>query len=686
MIKYLTTFFFTFLLLFSIQAQIPDGYYDTVLRKKKAELKTSLHQKIKIASVLSYGGGDGKTWSGFAITDVRPSDGKVWDMYSNIDYSFNGNLSVTGMNIEHSFAKSWWGGSETQAYKDLHHLNPSDAIANQRKSSYMMAVVDSTITYNNEVIKVGKTTMKSGMLLPAWEHADEYKGDFARIYMYMVTAYEDYAPLWTNDSEHQLDNNTYPVFEPWASNLLLQWAKQDPVSEKEINRNNEVYKIQGNRNPFIDFPNMAEYVWGDLKYKPFTYNGMVDYPYLHFPDMLDTLAFGKVYFQQSTSQYLSIKAENLTGDLQLAISGIHQSKFRLSKTEISKSEVESGIDLPIEFDATEAGNINAIITISGGGIEPIQVVLNANVSEEFKALPATNVRASGFTANWTISKGASAYLIDVFSLRPTGAYLPEKILEQDFRVSLPNNWIREGYTEMSYAETGAIRLGKAAETGKISLPLLAQIPGKYRLTVIAKQYSNDSNAPLTVNVDNQSQVVWTTAVAYKEFKVDFVIPNNDIAISLSAAELGKRVLIDNLILEYLMPEQAKISIDNYPINVGDILNYDVLNLWSDSVYYYTVEPIENSNLVSNSIQVKTDITLGSNSNINKSYTLLKNNQGVIVQSITANTYCNVYDINGSLIFKKLIQSDNFFIPLPHKGIYIFQFINSNSAENYKFVF
>ncbi len=684
--KFVTLLYFAFLLLFSAYSQIPDGYYDSIIGKKKATLKTSLHQKIKIATVLSYGGGDGKTWSGFAKTDVRPADGKVWDMYSNEVYSFNANLSVTGMNIEHSFAKSWWGGTETQAYKDLHHLNPSDATANQRKSSYLMAVVDSTVTYTNGVIKVGKTKMKSGMLLPAWEPADQYKGDFARIYMYMVTAYEDYAALWTNDSENQLDNNTYPVFEPWAINLLLKWAKQDPVSEKETYRNNEVYKIQGNRNPFIDFQDMAEYVWGDLKYKPFTYNGIVDYPYLNFPDQLDTLTFGKVYFQQSALQYLSIQAENLTGDLQLEISGIDQTKFRLSKTVLSKSEVESGLNLPIEFDATEPGKMNAILTISGGGIEPIKVVLNANVSEEFIALPATNVGASYFRANWTIFKGTSAYLLDVFSLRPTGTYLAEKILEQNFRVSLPNNWIKGGYTEMSYSETGAIRLGKATETGKLSLPLFAQIPGKYRLTVIAKQYSNDSNAALTVNVNNQSQVVWTTSVAYKEFKVDLVIPNKETVISLSAAELGKRVYIDNLILEYLRPEQSKNSIENYPRNVGNALNHNVLNLWSDSVYYYTVVPIENSNLVSSSIWVKTDITLDLAHNLDKSYTLLKNDQGVIVRNISADTYCNVYDVNGTLILEKYIQSDNFFVPLPHKGIFIFQFINSESTENHKFVF
>lgn len=685
MIRIFSIYIFSFLFLFSAQAQIPAGYYDAVLGKKQANLKTSLHLIIKNATVLPYGSGKGKTWSGFAKTDVRPSDGKVWDMYSNIEYSFKGDSSVVGMNIEHSFAKSWWGGAETQAYKDLHHLNPSDGTANQRKSSYMMAIVDSTLTYSNGVIKVGKTTLKTGMLIPAWEPADEYKGDFARIYMYMVTAYEDYAPLWTNDSEHQLDNNTYPVFEPWAISLLLQWAKQDPVSEKEINRNNEVYKIQGNRNPYIDFQNMAEYVWGELTYKPFTYNGIVDYPYLQIPSQLDTLAFGKVYFKQSALKHLTVKAENLTGDLLLEISGIHQSKFRLAKTVISKTEAENGINIPVEFDATEPGHINAILTISGGGIEPIQVVLNANVSEEFIALPATDISAKGFTANWTISKGTDAYLLNLFSLRPTGTYIPEKILEQTFSLALPNTWIKEGYTEMSYAGTGDIRLGKTDMMGKISLPSVLKLLGKYRLTIKARQFSSDNGAPLSVLVDNQTQIVWNTSVKNTDFVVDLNISNIESVISLRA-EAKKRVLVDNLILEYLRPELSKLSIDSYPINVGNVLSYNVTGLRSDSVYYYTVQPVENSTLVSNNIKVKTDINVGLHDNVDKSYTLLKNNHGVSVQNISADTYCNVYDAKGTLIFKKLTQPDNLFVPLSKRGIYIFQFINKQKTENIKFVF
>ena len=81
--------------------------------------------------------------------------------------------------------------------------------------------------------------------------------------MYIVTAYEDYANKWTSEGKNSLYNNTYPTLKEWAYKLYIQWAKADKPDDVEIKRNNEVAKIQGNRNPYVDFPNLMEYVWGD---------------------------------------------------------------------------------------------------------------------------------------------------------------------------------------------------------------------------------------------------------------------------------------------------------------------------------------------------------------------------------------------------------------------------------------
>ena len=108
-----------------------------------------------------------------------------------------------------------------------------------------------------------------------FEPNDEYKGDFARTYFYMVTCYEEKLADWyTSHSESRptLDGKAYPGLSSWQLEMLMKWAKNDPVSEKEINRNNAVYDIQMNRNPFIDYPGLEEYIWGDKKDMAFSYD------------------------------------------------------------------------------------------------------------------------------------------------------------------------------------------------------------------------------------------------------------------------------------------------------------------------------------------------------------------------------------------------------------------------------
>ncbi len=126
-------------------------------------------------------------------------------------------------------------------------------------------------SFTNGVVKVGKSAYP-GYSGTVFEPANEYKGDFARCYMYMVTCYEDYATRWTSTgTSSMLGNNTYPTFKPYAINLLMEWHRNDPVSSKEINRNNAVDNIQRNRNPFIDFPVWLNIYGANIRTK----NGMV---------------------------------------------------------------------------------------------------------------------------------------------------------------------------------------------------------------------------------------------------------------------------------------------------------------------------------------------------------------------------------------------------------------------------
>lgn len=240
-------------------AQIPEGYYSSLKGKKGAELKTAIHNIIKNAKVLEYGSKKGQTWWGFWSTD-RDERGYFIDRYSAEKewvMSTSQGAAGAGMNIEHSFPKSWWGGATVQAYKDLYNLMPCKSKINSTKSNYPMGIVVSG-DKGNGWTKVGEGTDGKKY----WEPADPWKGDFARGYMYMATAYQDYN--WKGEQALQiLQQGAYPTLQKWAYKLYIQWAKADKPDALEIKRNNDVAKIQKNRNPYVDFPNLMEYVWGD---------------------------------------------------------------------------------------------------------------------------------------------------------------------------------------------------------------------------------------------------------------------------------------------------------------------------------------------------------------------------------------------------------------------------------------
>lgn len=240
-------------------AQIPEGYYSSLKGKKGAELKTAIWKIIKNANVLEYGSGNGNTWWGFWSTD-RDERGNFIDRYSSESEwvkSTSQGAAGAGMNIEHSFPKSWWGKAKLQAYKDLYNLMPCESRINSKKSNYPMGIVVSG-DIGNGWTKVGEGTDGKKY----WEPADPWKGDFARGYMYMATAYQDYN--WSGNQALQiLQQGDYPTLKEWAYKLYIQWAKADKPDAVEVKRNNDVYKIQGNRNPYVDFPNLMEYVWGD---------------------------------------------------------------------------------------------------------------------------------------------------------------------------------------------------------------------------------------------------------------------------------------------------------------------------------------------------------------------------------------------------------------------------------------
>ena len=263
-------------LLVITKAQIPAGYYDPATGKTGALLKTALFDIIKGHTEVTYTPG---VWNAFYTTDKK-SNGKVWDMYSDIpggtppyEFTFGtpdqcgsggSNLESDCYNREHSWPRSWFGGEVPPMNTDLFHIVPTDKFVNAQRSNYAFGEVGvaSWTSLNGSKLGISKSQGYSGIV---FEPRDEYKGDFARNYFYMATRYENIISTWhSNDvnAEAILQPNSYPVFETWFINLLLKWNAADPVSDKETNRNNAVYAIQHNRNPFIDHPEYVNSVWG----------------------------------------------------------------------------------------------------------------------------------------------------------------------------------------------------------------------------------------------------------------------------------------------------------------------------------------------------------------------------------------------------------------------------------------
>lgn len=239
--------------------------YSSLEGKSGAALKAAVKEIAKTHTEISYGD---KTWDAFSTCDVRMVEGQeAWfDMYSNrLVYVSTGH---SGMNIEHAVANSWWGGTKNAAYKDLHHLNPSDADANNRKNDNPLGIVAGNPNWSNGVTKIGAPVAGiGGGSKSVFEPAEQFKGDFARAYFYVFTIYDDIT--WETAPACMYELSTYPTLQPWAYEMLLDWARQDPVDTRESERNVAVSKVQRNENPFVSIPGLAEYIWGSKKNQPF---------------------------------------------------------------------------------------------------------------------------------------------------------------------------------------------------------------------------------------------------------------------------------------------------------------------------------------------------------------------------------------------------------------------------------
>jgi endonuclease I len=241
---------------------VPPGYYDAAEGLIGAALQTSLHGIIDNHTSISYTA----IWNAFYTTDDKPN-GKVWDMYSDVpggtppyEYTFGvdqggtAGSEGTGYNREHSWPTSWFGDVSPMR-TDMFMVYPTDNEVNNRRANYPFGEVAAPTWISLNGSRLGPCVYP-GYSGTVFEPIDAYKGDFARAYFYMTTRYLGEDGSWPGSP--MADG---AVLRPWAEAMLLEWHAADPVSQKEIDRNEAVYAIQSNRNPYIDRPDFVQKVF-----------------------------------------------------------------------------------------------------------------------------------------------------------------------------------------------------------------------------------------------------------------------------------------------------------------------------------------------------------------------------------------------------------------------------------------
>jgi endonuclease I len=258
------------LLAFPILAfcQAPSGYYSTA-KGSGYTLKTQLYNKIKGHSDKGYSG----LWTTYATSDrdnQNERDGSIFDLYSEnqtgrdpYNYVLNANqcgtYSVEGncYNREHMIPQSIFN-SAAPMVSDAHFIPPTDGKVNALRSNFPHGNVASASTTTRNGGRLG-TSAVAGYSGTVFEPAAAFKGDIARMYFYFATRYENTVASYS----YPMFNRTgRQVFNSNFLKMLLQWHINDPVSAREIERNNAIFARQGNRNPFIDNPSYVARIWG----------------------------------------------------------------------------------------------------------------------------------------------------------------------------------------------------------------------------------------------------------------------------------------------------------------------------------------------------------------------------------------------------------------------------------------
>ena len=350
--------------------QPPNGYYSTADGLAGYALKTELRAIIDDidngdGSSVHLDQGYGGLWSAYQNQNsgdldsynTYDNDNTILDIYSenpNSADTYNfvpgndqcGNYQSEGdcYNREHTVPQSFFN-SASPMKNDYHSTFPTDGRVNSYRGSLPYGEVSTASVTTANGSKVGPST-SSGYSGDVFEPIDEFKGDVARALFYFATRYENQLgnSNWDNGSYNFLSNDKNQFYDQWLIDVLLDWHQQDAVDQKEIDRNNNGFLHQGNRNPFVDQPDYALAVW-DQNF------GTGDFSDININFSTNPITSGKLELSLKNATYGDLYLYNITGKLikkfkidnQVASlpvnflqSGVYIAQFKTDDKQISK--------------------------------------------------------------------------------------------------------------------------------------------------------------------------------------------------------------------------------------------------------------------------------------------------------------------------------------------------------------
>jgi len=261
---------------------IPAGYYSTATGNGYV-LKTQLYNIItNNYNDRGYGG----LYTTYLTSDkdfYYENNGTMLDLYTENptgpeceftygvgqDDGTGGNAECERYNREHTIPQSYFGNGIQPMFSDAHFVIPSDKYLNAQRGDFPFGKVNGLGNPYSNGSKKGSNLNSGysfGFTGTVFEPIDEFKGDIARMLLYFATRYEtELVNFYTTSSslsKVMFDGTSDKSFSTTFLNILLTWNILDPVSQREIDRNNAIYARQNNRNPYIDNNAFVERVWG----------------------------------------------------------------------------------------------------------------------------------------------------------------------------------------------------------------------------------------------------------------------------------------------------------------------------------------------------------------------------------------------------------------------------------------